>query len=128
MQHILSQRVYARRRSSDRARFLRKCGRPIVEKSVYSLDGKEAKTEFDTFKIFQLIMCLLMVGVSLAIGNQILLLCSLVILPVNVSSYVRNLYSAVGEFKKYSRYTNINTLMIFVINVILLFIINTFND
>lgn len=94
-------------------------------KSIYLLDGKEAKTEFDTFKIFQVVMCLLMVGVSLAIGNQILLLCSLVILPVNVSSYVRNLYNAVGEFKKYSRYTNINTLMIFAINLILLFIIKT---
>ena len=94
-------------------------------KSIYSLDGKEARTEFDTFKAFQIVMCLLMVGVSLALGNQVLLLCSLVILPVNVSSYVRSLYNAVGEFKKYSRYTNINTLMIFVINVILLFIIKT---
>ncbi len=94
-------------------------------KSIYSINGKEAKVEFNTFKLFQVIMCLLMVGVSLAINNQVLLLCSLVILPVNVSSYVRNLYNAIGEFKKYSRFTNINTLMIFVINVILLFIIKT---
>lgn len=94
-------------------------------KSIYSIDGKEAKVEFDTFKIFQIMMCLLLAVVSLIMGNQILLLCSLVVLPVGVSNYVRSLYTAIGEFKKYSRYTNINTIMLFLINVILLFIIKT---
>ncbi|MBR3132334.1 oligosaccharide flippase family protein [Candidatus Saccharibacteria bacterium] len=94
-------------------------------KSIYAVDGKEAKVEFDTFKIFQIVMCLLLAAVSVIINNQILLLCSLIVLPVGVSNYVRSLYGAVGEFKRYSRYTNINTIMIFIINVILLFIIKT---
>lgn len=94
-------------------------------KSIATIDGKETKIEFNTFKIFQIIMCFLLMGVSLIIGNQILFLCSLVVLPVGVSNYVRSLYTAIGEFKNYSRYTNINTIMIFVINVFLLFIIKT---
>ena len=94
-------------------------------KSIYTIDGKEAKIEFDTFKIFQIVMCFLLIVVALIINNQILLLCSLVVLPVGVSNYVRNLYTAVGEFKKYSRYTNINTIMLLLINVVLLFIIKT---
>lgn len=94
-------------------------------KSIITIDGKETKIEFNTFKIFQVVMCFLLMGISLIIGNQILFLCSLVVLPVGVSNYVRNLYTAVGEFKKYSRYTNINTIMIFVINIMLLFIIKT---
>ena len=94
-------------------------------KSIYSLDSKEAKTELDTFKLFQVLMCLLMIGVSLIIGDQILLMCSFVILPVGVSNYVRSFCMAIGEFKRYSRYTNINTVMVFIINVILLFIIKT---
>ena len=94
-------------------------------KSVRTIDGKEAKIEFDTFKVFQTVMCLLMVGVSLIMQNQILLLCSFVILPIGVSNYIRSFYTAIGEFKKYSRYTNINTIMIFIINIVLLFIIKT---
>ena len=94
-------------------------------KSIVTIDGKETKIEFNTFKIFQVVMCFLLMGVSLIIGNQILFLCSLVVLPVGVSNYVRSLYTAIGEFKKYSRYTNINTIMIFVINIMLLFIIKT---
>ena len=94
-------------------------------KSISTIDAKEVKNEFDTFKIFQIGMCILMIVISIIIGNQILLLCSLVVLPVGVSNYVRNLYTAIGEFKKYSRYTNINTIMVFLINLILLFIIKT---
>lgn len=96
-------------------------------KSLRTIDVGEAKKEFDTFKLFQIVMSILMMGISLAINNLILLLCSLVVLPVGVSNYVRSFYTAIGEFKKYSRYTNINTLMVFLINVILLFIIKT-ND
>ncbi len=94
-------------------------------KALQSMDTKEVKLEFDTFKIFQFFMCLLLVGVAFIINNQILLLCSLVVIPVGVSNYVRNLYTAVGEFKKYARYTNINTIMVFLINLSLLFIIKT---
>ncbi|MBR2641458.1 oligosaccharide flippase family protein [Candidatus Saccharibacteria bacterium] len=96
-------------------------------KTIDTIDSKAAKTEFDTFKIFQIVMCFLMMGASLIVGNQILLLCSLVVLPVGVSNYVRNLYVAVGEFKKYSRYTNIHTIMTFIVNLILLLIIKTDN-
>ncbi len=94
-------------------------------KSVHTIDKKEAKKEFNTFKIFQLFVSILMIGVSLIVGNRILLMCSLVIIPVGVSNYVRSLYSAIGEFKKYSRYTNINTLMLFAVNFILLFAVKT---
>lgn len=100
--------------------YLRNGGKTILE-----IDKNEAKKEFDTFKIFQLFMCFALVIVSLAIDNKILLMCALVVLPVSVSNYVRNLYNAIGEFKKYSRYTNINTVMIFLVNVLLLLIIKT---
>lgn len=94
-------------------------------KDIRIIDKVAAKTEFNTFKVFQLVMCLLLIIISIIIENRILLMCSLVVLPVGVSNYVRNLYNAIGEFRKYSRYTNINTLMIFAVNVILLFIIKT---
>lgn len=92
-------------------------------KCLESINKKEVLDEFYTFKIFQLIMTIVAIGAALIIKNEMLFLCALVILPINVSNYIRSLYNSIGLFKKYSRYTNINTLMIFFINVILLLII-----
>lgn len=97
-------------------------------KSVAEVDKGEVLSEFKTFKIFQFIVTILAIGVSIIIKNEILLLCAIVILPINVASYVRSLYQATGEFKKYSRFTNINTLLIFLMNVFLLLIIKTDNS
>ena len=92
-------------------------------KTLETINKKEILDEFYTFKIFQSVMTIIAVAISFILKNEILILCSIVILPINVSNYIRNLYNSIGLFKKYSRYTNINTIMIFIINIILLFII-----
>ena len=97
-------------------------------KTVEEVDKKEVLAEFKTFKIFQLIVAILAIIVSIIIKNEILLFCALVILPINVANYIRSLYQATGQFKKYSRFTNLNTLLIFFINVILLLIIKSDNS
>lgn len=94
-------------------------------KTAETVDKKDVNAEFKTFKIFQVVISVLAIVAALIIQNQILLFCALVILPVNVGNYLRSLYQATGEFKKYSRFTNISTLLIFVINVILLFIVKS---
>lgn len=94
-------------------------------KDYQSLDTSKMKDEFKTFKAFQFVIMLLAIAISIFLENKILLFCSLVILPVNVGAYLRNLYSSLGQFKKYSNLTNINTLSIFVINMFLLFIIKS---
>ena len=96
-------------------------------KSAAVVNGKEINAEFRTFKAFQTIISILAIAVSLLIQNWILFFCALVILPVNVGNYLRSLYQATGEFKKYSRFTNVNTLFIFLINIVLLFIIKSDN-
>lgn len=97
-------------------------------KTIDEIDKKEVLAEFKTFKIFQLIVSILAIVVSIIIKNEILLFCSLVILPLNIAGYIKNLYQAIGQFKKYSRFTNLNTILIFVINVILLLIIKSDNS
>lgn len=96
-------------------------------KSIYNINEKEILDEFKTFKIFQFIITVIAVTISIVFKNKILLFCSIVILPINVGNYIRNLYQAIGEFKRYSKFTNINTCLIFVINVILLLIVKTDN-
>lgn len=96
-------------------------------KSIEKIDNKEILSEYKTYKIFQFVVTLIAIVISALLKNQMLFFCSIVILPVNNAGYLRNLYQAIGEFKRYSRFTNINTLLIFIINVILLLIIKTDN-
>lgn len=93
--------------------------------SIETINKKEVLEEFKTFKVFQIFIMIFSLIVSILIKNEMLIFCSLVIFPINIANYIRNLYNAIGQFKKYSRYTNINTILIFVINIILLFIIKT---
>lgn len=97
----------------------------IGGKKIENINKKETLEEFKTFKIFQYIVSLVAIIISILIKNEMLLFCSIVIVPINISNYIRNLYNAIGQFKKYSRYTNINTIFIFAINLILLFIVKT---
>ena len=97
----------------------------IGGKNIETLDKNAIRAEFKTFKIFQLIVSILAVLFSLLIKNEMLVFCSIVILPINVGNYLRQLYQATGQFKKYSKFTNINTLLIFIVNLILLFIVKT---
>lgn len=94
-------------------------------KSIDKVDKKEVREEFKTFKIFQVIEAIIAIIISLILKNQILLFCALVILPINIGDYLRQVYQATGLFKKYSIFTNVNTVLIFVVNVLLLLVIKT---
>lgn len=97
----------------------------IGGKDIETLDKKEILEEFKTFKIFQFIVAVISIVISICIKNEILLLCAIVILPINIANYLRQVYQAIGQFKKYSRFTNINTILIFIVNLFLLFIVKT---
>ena len=99
----------------------------IGGKKLENLNKEEVQQEFRTFKIFQLLVTILAIIISIILKNEMLLFCSIVILPINVGNYIRQVYQAIGLFKKYSNFTNINTLLIFLINIILLFIVKTDN-
>jgi len=94
-------------------------------KSIDQVDKKEIREEFKTFKIFQIIEAIIAIIICLILKNKILLFCALVILPINIGDYLRQLYQATGLFKKYSIFTNVNTVLIFIVNVLLLLVIKT---
>lgn len=97
-------------------------------KSLEKVNKESILSEFRTFKIFQIAISIIAILISICIKNRLLLYCSLVILPINIGSYLKSLYQAIGEFKRYSRFTNINTILIFIINIILLVIIKSDNS
>lgn len=97
----------------------------IGGKELKTLDKNEILAEFKTFKVFQLFVSIVAIIISIILKNEILLFCSMVILPINIGNYLRNLYQAIGEFKRYSNFTNINAIIVFIVNLILLFLIKT---
>lgn len=96
-------------------------------KNINEINQRNVLSEFKTFKVFQTFVTIVAIIIAVILKNEILLFCAMVILPINIGSYIRNLYQAIGEFKRYSRFTNINTLLIFAINIILLLIVKTDN-
>lgn len=96
-------------------------------KSLKTIDQATISSEYRTFKIFQLIVSLLLAIFSFATENYLLFFCALTVLPINASSFLKSLYQSIGEFKQYSKFTNLNTLLIFAINLILLFILKSQN-
>lgn len=96
-------------------------------KKIEDINKKEVLDEFKTFKYFQAVITIICIIISILIQNKILLFCSIVILPVNIGSYLRNLYQATGKFDLYSKFMNINTIFIFIINLFLVLIIKTDN-
>lgn len=96
-------------------------------KEIGNISETEIKSEFKTFKIFQFVVTVFCVFISLIFKNSILFYCSLSILPINVGNYLRNLYQATGKFDQYAKFTNLSTLFTFFVNFFLLFIIKTDN-
>lgn len=94
-------------------------------KNVEELTKKEILEELRTFKIFQFIISIIAITISVIINNKMMLFCSIVIFPMNVSGYLRNLYQATGQFDKYSKFTNINTFLTLIVNIFLAFMIKT---
>lgn len=94
---------------------------------IAKINKKSIKSEFITFKCFQFLIMIVAITVSIIIDNNILLLCSCSILPINIGNYLKNLYQATGKFDIYAKFTNLNNLFVFVINILLLFIIKSDN-
>lgn len=97
-------------------------------KKVKDIDKKDVLSEYKTFKIFQFFIVIPLILFSIFIKNEILFFVSISIFPINASTYLCNLFNAVGEFKKYSKYTSINSLLTFMLNFLLLLIIKCDNS
>jgi O-antigen/teichoic acid export membrane protein len=72
------------------------------------------------FVLFQLILSLLFLIISIFLRNKILILTSLTVLPFNLHYFYLLFYQAVGEFKIYSKATIIPPLVVLIATLILL--------
>lgn len=89
-------------------------------KKIEDVNIDELVSEFKTFKLFQIVVNIFGIIISIFINDKILFLVALSILPVNTINYLRNLYQATGLYDLYSKFTIINNIMTFILNVTLL--------
>lgn len=82
-------------------------------------------TDKSTMMIFQIVLSLVLIIGTLFTCNFVVIAFALSILPVNMLNYFKLLYQATGEFKLYGRIMNSTTILTFIINVFLLFVIKT---
>lgn len=94
-------------------------------KTASSINQRNIQDDYITLRNMQLIVSIICIFLSITFNNKIFLFCSLTIFPINLANYIKYFYQATGEFKKYSVFTNVNTMLQFLINIVLLFIIKS---
>ena len=96
-------------------------------KSFDELNKSDVLNNLSTLRIFQVVVTVICIGVSVALKDAVLLMASIVIFPMNLKAYYQSLYQAIGEFGIYSKIMNTVTGVTFFINAILVFFFKTDN-
>ena len=75
-------------------------------KSFDELNKSDVLNNLSTLRIFQVVVTVICIGVSVALKDAVLLMASIVIFPMNLKAYYQSLYQAIGEFGIYSKIMN----------------------
>lgn len=75
--------------------------------------------------LFQLGMTLPIILVASFLEDACLLFAAISVLPINMVCFFKFIYQATGEFREYRYITNLSAILIFILNVIFLFIVRT---
>lgn len=88
---------------------------------------KELKDGVFTFRLILILESLILIPLSYISKDNIILAFSFTVISKNMTSYFKNLYQAVGEFKRYGKILNLTTILTFVANMTLILIVKTDN-
>lgn len=94
-------------------------------KTRNKIDSNEIKRDKKTFVIFQLVVAIFVLSISIILRNVYLFLFSINILPANMVTFYKFIYQAIGEFNSYSHITNIIPISCFILNFILLLVVKS---
>lgn len=88
-------------------------------KRLYEINSMDLQRDIGTMRSFQLAICIVCILFSVFTRDIVLIAASLVIVPLNMTSYYRSLFQAVGEFDQYARIMNLTAFSTFLVNVTL---------
>lgn len=92
-------------------------------KNKEEINYDELAINMSTLRVFQILVSFVITIVGLLTRDLILLSFGLTVTPYNMLYYFRNLFQATGEFKLYGRLMNATTIILFSLNMFLLFVV-----
>lgn len=90
-----------------------------------NIDLRKLGINLATFRMFQFIETIFFIVIAIIIKDMIFFMFTLSILPMNMATYFKYLYQATGEFKTYGKVLNLTTIITFIVNSILVFLIKS---
>lgn len=90
--------------------------------NLKNIDKQNFLKTISTFRLFQLLLSVLLMGIALYFQNVVLIYAILTSLFVNLIDYFKCFFQATGEFYSYSKILNYSSILIFLANMVLIFI------
>lgn len=87
-------------------------------------DRNELSRNVSTLRTLQLILTVVAIVIGFCIKDIAFIAVGFTVLPANIASYFRMLFQATGKFNMYGRIMNLNTILLFLYNFILIFILH----
>lgn len=96
--------------------------------NLKNIDKKDFGRNFFNYFILIFLMTLFTLIVGIIFNDNIIIAFAFGIFSYNILGYLKSFYQATGEFKLYGRSLNIEKILIFILNMILLFIFKSDNS
>ncbi len=94
---------------------------------LQKIDHKELGISLKSYIVMEVVICSLVAAVSLSLGSIIFVAVTTGAFFINIIGYYKNLYQAVGEYGLYGKSLNYQTILIFLANILFIFVIRTDN-
>lgn len=96
-------------------------------RSMDTIDMTDLKTDLFSYRSLMITVNIVMLAIAIPAHDKVLLGFVYTIFFTNMMNYFKNLYRAIGEFDRYGRIINITTILMFAVNMILLFAVRSDN-
>lgn len=94
-------------------------------KNISQIDKVSFLKNLSTFRIIEVIIVLNIIIIGALMKNYILIFSALSILTINITGYYSSFFQAIGLFSYYTKILNTSSIMLFIINMVLIFLVKT---
>ncbi len=96
--------------------------------NIEQIEKKEFGSNFKSYLILEIVVSAVCLIISVIISDFVFMAFAFGSLFVNVIGYYKNLYQAVGEYKLYGKALNYQTILMFVFNILFVFVLKSDNS
>lgn len=97
-------------------------------KDFKEVDKESFGKNFFNYFILIILMTVLVLTVGIILGDNVVIALAFGLISYNILGYLKSFYQATGEFKLYGRSLNVEKILIFILNLVLIFIFRSDNS